>query len=243
MMITIAQAAEKRLLKKSLVLIPEAGWITQAAFFVYDNIGYVTNSAAIAESLIDMNYNPKEINFDVEFPLKITSVLPLSVAYEPGDTTQTFLIQGEGFKPLNNIDPIVTVGVGSDETEARSLSVSSAGTDIAAHFDFAELMDEGSWEDSLQVKSYGYWVTFPEDIRMVSAADEDVYFDSISPIRAITGDTIKLNGCGWIPVDKIEVTFESREGLVKADILDKDSEHITVKIPDDAIPGYPPVSG
>lgn len=238
MMMTIAQAAEKRLLKKSLVLIPVAGWITQAAFFVYDNIDYVTNSASIAESLIDMNSNPKEIKFDVEFPLKINSVLPRCVVYQSGDLAQAFNVLGDGFAPLNNIDPVVSIGVGSDEVEAYSVSISSAGTDMTAYFNLAELMGDGSRVDALHVKNYGYWVTFSEDIRMVSAADDEVYFDSISPSRAITGDTVTLNGCGWIPIDDIEVNFTGEDGQIKAIILDRSPEYIEVKVPDEAIPGY-----
>ena len=238
LLLTIAEATAKRLGKKSLAVVPVVGWIAQGAFFVYDNVGYVTDSTTIGESLLDMNANPKEINVDVDFPLEVSSVCPTCITLAPSETVQEFVIKGEGFAKDGDEDPEVYMGSGDDKTDSMSVDAPySEGTEMTATFDAQELVGEGSWSSYLSVRHLGQFIMYDKAIRMVSTEDEKVYFDSVVPNRAMLGQTVTLNGCGWVPLENLKVYFTAEGEDVEGEILSKEIDKIEVKVPQTAKSG------
>jgi len=227
----------KSILKKTLVAIPVAGWIANAADTVYKSLPYISNISTYTKSLWDMKHNTEEINVDVDFPLEVSSVRPLCVAQTADQMFQPFQIGGAGFAAVDGENPEVFIGTGSDKTDASSVDVPTTGTDLVADFKINELMDEGSWEDYLFVENMGYAVLYPKPIRMVSAYDSKVYFDSIVPDRAMIGDTVTLKGCGWVPLDDLAVTFSTKNGSEAAEIVKKTIDEIKVIVPANVITG------
>jgi len=237
-MIMTYTAGEKYILKKSVALVPVIGWITSASFFVYDNISVLSDVAIIVESLKDMEDNPKEINAYVDFPLKVSSVLPLCVAQTVEKTTQIFEIGGQGFAPLDGKNPNVYIGALSNQVDATSISVPTTETDLIADFSLDTLLTNGSREDYIFVENMGYSVMYSKPVRIVSPLDSTIYLDTITPNRAVPGATITLKGCGWIPLSDIEVTFLDVNGqAVSATIVSKDIDEIKVMVPANAVTG------
>jgi len=239
LMIMIASAGEKYILKTSVALVPVVGWITEASFIVYDNISTLSDTSVIAESLIDMGANPKEINAYVDFPFEVSSVSPLCVAQTAGKTTQTFNVGGKGLMSVDGTDPKVSIGIIPEEVEATSVSVPTTGTDLVADFSLDALLGNGSREDYLVVTNFGYSSVYSKPIRMVTADDSKIYFDTFTPDYATVGSTITLKGCGWIPLSEIEVTFANDKGEQEsATIVSKNASEIQVVVPTDAVTGF-----
>jgi len=227
----------KSALKKTLVAIPVVGWIAEAAVFVYDNMPYISNASTFIKSSMDMKHNPKEINVDVDFPLEISCVIPLCVAQGAGETIQSFQIKGKGFAEIDGNGPEVSIGILEGKIDAFNVAGSVTDTDLTAEFNMDELLTMGSREEYLSVKNLGYSVYYPELIRMVSFEDQKIYLDTVSPKRVINGDTLIIRGCGWVPLNEIEVIFPSKGETVQAEILSKTIDEISVKVPQNAVSG------
>ena len=237
-MIKMAEVLEKKLLEDSVALLPVAGWITRAAFFVYDHADDVADVGTIGESQWDMKHNPREINIDVDFPLEIASVTPTCVAISPSQGTQKFVIKGDGLALDGDEAPEVYIGSGTDKTESTHVDAPYTDEiDTTAFFNAQELMDEGSWSSHLYVRHLGQMVMYNVPIRMISTEDETVYFDKVVPERAILGQTVVLKGCGWVPLDTLKVFFTSQNGEIEGDIISKTINEIKVKVPQDAKTG------
>ncbi|WP_434580946.1 DUF4214 domain-containing protein [Sulfurimonas sp. NW15] len=239
LMIMVASAGEKYILKKSVALVPVIGWITEASFFVYDNISVLSDTGVIAESIIDMGANPKEINAYIDFPFEVSSVAPLCVAQTAGKTIQTFSIGGKGMSVVDGNTPEVSMGILSDKVEAESVFVPTTGTDLVADFSLDALLGNGSRTDYLAVTNFGYTSVYPEPVRMVSAQDSKLYFDSAIPENVTPGTEIVLKGCGWVPLSEVEVTFPNADGeALPAAIVSKNINEIRVIVPVGAVSGY-----
>ena len=234
----IATNIGKTVFRNSLKAIPYYGQILAAADFVYNHIGQVSDAIVVAESLYDRKHYPKEINVNVDFPLEVSKVTPLCVALSPSDTLQSFYIDGKGFSKVNDKEPSVFIGSGDDKSEPYHLSINEDATQMEVNYRVDELIDEGSWEGYLFVKHLGVFIMYDKIIRIISTEDDKIYFDSIVPNRGILGQTVVLNGCGWIPLSDIKVYFTSEDGETEAEIISKTIDNITVKIPLDAKSGF-----
>ena len=239
----IADAAKKRVMKKAVALVPVVGWIAEASFAVYDNISYVTDSATIVESLTDMATKPKEIDAQVDFPLELSKVTPVCAVISPSDAVENFDLYGAGFTEVDGIKPSVFIGSGDDKSEPYDLSINEDGTQIVVKYEPNELIDDGSWESYMFIKHMGISIMYDKAIRMVSTEDNKVYFDSVVPSRAMLGQTVALNGCGWVPLDNVKVFFDKENDTkTEAEIISKSIDKIVVKVPQNAKSGLVYVS-
>lgn len=238
LLLMMVDAAEKRILKKSVALVPVAGWIVSAAFFIHDNIGYVSDTATIAESLYDMKNNPKEINVDVEFAFDFDEVTPLCAGISPDDDRLTFQINGEGFVAQDGSNPFAFMGTANEKTLAIDQFAKADGTQMLVHFDAQELVRNGSRFDFMFLSYDGFFsMLFPELIELIDQQDDRVIFNQITPIRAETGATVELKGCGWVPLEDVKVYFKSKTAYVEAEIISKSVDTIEATVPGNAVSG------
>jgi len=234
----VVETAEKRIIKKTAVLVPVVGWIVEASFFVYDNIGYVSDTATIAESIYDMGVNPKEINADVEFALEVSEIKPACLDVSPAASPMTLEIIGDGFTAEDGAHPYVEMGIEENQAVANDIFVNVDGTQMLAYFDASGLIDEGSREDNIFVGYDGsFWIMSNQTVKIIDETDRVVYFDSIEPNRARAGETVTLKGCGWLPLSDINVYFKSDNGYVKAETLATTIDTIEAIVPDNAKSG------
>ena len=236
-MLMVAQTAGKRVLKRSVAVVPVAGWISSAAFFVYDNIGTISDSATIAESLIDMGLNPKEINVAVDFPLELQSVSPTCVGITPQSTSQIFTLKGEGFAPEGGVAPQISISSASKNVLMHSASVAAGGEEMSATFNAQTLLGSGSWLGTLGIEHLGQKISYATPLRLISSEDSAIYLDTITPEEALRGEVITLEGCGWIPLESLEVEFQTANGRKTVQTSFKSLDTIEVEVPLDAISG------
>jgi len=237
LMLLTLEAVQQRVIKRSAVLLPVVGWIAEASFLIYDNIGYVSDSATIAESVYDMKQNPKEINAEIDFKLKISDVQPMCIAVTPAFSPVLLYIKGDGFLVDGaNAPEIFIKNEALHDIAVSSIDMQSS-TELHTTFDAATLVQDGSTLGSLFIGYDGFSVMYDKEITIVDERDATVYFDSITPESATYGATVTLKGCGWVPLDDIKVYFRSADGEVQAEVINKDIENIEVKVPDNAISG------
>jgi hypothetical protein len=231
-LISIATAAGAKIAKKAAAVIPVVGLIINAR----EGLDYLNNAVSIGESLYDMDNNPKEINVNVDFPLEVESVSPTCVGITPESITQNFNIKGEGFAEFNQLSPVVSISEGDTTVNMSGLTILDTEEMVAA-FDAQTLLGSYTWSGDLAVEHLGQKITYDTPIRIVSSEDSNLYFDSVEPQMLIRGNIATLKGCGWIPVDSIEVEFTTTTGLAKANIVSKSINTIEVEIPLNAISG------
>ncbi len=236
-MSAIATAAGKRVAKKAAAIIPVGGWVASAAFFVYDNIDTISDGATILESMADMGLNPREINVNVDFPLDVESVNPTCIGITPQSLTQTFTIKGEGFSESNQLFPEVFIYEDDTEVSMSDITILDGSKEMVAAFDAQTLLGNHSWSGNFAVEHLGQIISYDTPIRIISSEDSNLYFDSVEPEILIRGNIATLKGCGWIPLDSVEVEFTTTTGLVKATIVSKSIHTIEVEIPSNAVSG------
>jgi hypothetical protein len=79
---------------------------------------------------------------------------------------------------------------------------------------------------------------FLEPIEFIDINDDVVTFGSIEPSQTESGSMITLKGCGWIPLDDIQVHFQTDTGeLAVSELESKTIDEIQVKVPDNAVSG------
>ncbi len=231
----VKDAALKSLGKKAVAVVPVIGQIATLSIFVYDNISYLTDGSTILGTLAHMKLNPREINVEVDFPLEVTKVRPTCVAISSSKVTQPFVIDGNGFLDVDDVFPDVTIDAGENSISYEDVTVSSDGANMIAAFNAQGLIYAGSWDTHLFVNHLGQRLMYDEPIRMISQDDAKIYFDGISPQRAMLGQTITLTGCGWVPLDEIKVHFTKKGGgEAEGEIVSKSMDKIEVKVPSDA---------
>jgi len=228
----IASSLQKRALKRGVAIIPYVGWATAAAFFVYDNYQYIwmgSDVLTIGTTIADTKNMPVELNADIEFKLKIDEVKPLCLAVSPETTEMGLYVQGERFLLEDGTSPDLYIG----GEKAKALDTVTE-TKVYGQFDAQKLIANGS-EQQLVFLSYGdLFVEYEKFIQIVDQRDTGIYFNEIEPNRAFKGTAVTLKGCGWIPLDDIKVFFskeDSVDGYVEADILSKEADTLTVKVP------------
>lgn len=229
-----------KLLGKAVALSTGLGAIVEA-FDTGETLIYaVADGVTIAESLIDLATNPNEINVEVEFALDIESVTPGCIGVDPMDNYNFVLdIAGEGFMAVGGLVPSVYLGIGYAETALVSVSAFNNGTLLSAADNPHNFISQGS-------TAYNLFVEYDEDvfaqfnglIQFIDINDDVVYLDSIQPAQGNIGSEVTLKGCGWIPLDDIDVHFKSASGEVLAsDIVSSSIDEIKVKVPDQAVTG------
>ncbi|MBU0721344.1 IPT/TIG domain-containing protein [bacterium] len=230
-------AAFDRVIKRAVVALPVAGWVLEASIIIYQSYDVISDTKTIADSLYDMTTNPKEMNVDVDFHLKITEVKPMCLGVSPTDINIALYAQGEGFVIEDAGSPeVYIINEGGLKTDATSLDTVT-NTKIYAQFDAQRLIDNRSVNANLFVGYGDFFVINDNFIRIVDEGDTIVHFDSIDPYSAVARATITLNGCGWLPFNDIKVFFKTLDGEVEGEVVGADIQTIQVKVPDTAIDG------
>jgi len=235
----IIQNLVKRGIKRAATAVPVLGWIAGTASFIYDNMDYIKNTGMITETYIDLTSNPREINVDVDFKLRIDEVAPMCIPIVPNYDQFALFVKGEGFSMGKGTTlKVVFMDDELSESEFSIVDNSYSNTDIFAAGKANEVGSKGSTKGHVFLKySSGLSAMYPQELRVVDQNDEVVYFDAIEPDRGVARAEVTLKGCGWLPLDDISVIFKSTEGEVEANITKRDEEEIVVQVPDDAVDG------
>ena len=231
----------KRSIKRGATMLPVVGWIAGIASFVYDNMDYVKNTAMISETFIDLSTNPREINVDVDFKLKINEVSPMCMAIVPDFPSLSLMLKGEGFVVSRSISPEIFFLDQDGESSSPFDIVDNSYTnnEIFAVGRASDVGSKGSTTGHIFMEyDSSLSVMYPDSIRVVDQDDDVVYFDVIEPDRAIARTEVTLKGCGWLPLDDIKVYFNGTDGDVEANVTQKDVEQIVVQVPDNAKDGF-----
>jgi hypothetical protein len=187
-----------------------------------------------------MDWNPKQIDVDIDFPLEITDVNPVCIGVTPATNLVTLSLKGEGFPESGNVEPPAKIGDGVREVKSSEYFTNVEGTQMTVKFDGQELIRKsgGSRVDNLYMAlGDNFNWQYDKPITTIDQNDDVVYFESINPSIASPGQTVTLKGCGWIPLNDITVWFESQDGFVEAQILERSVDAIDVIVPKNAISG------
>ncbi len=229
-----------KLISKAVAVSTGLGVIIEA-FDKSETLLYAAaDGVTITESLIDLATNPKEMNVNVEFALDIEDVSPTCIGVNPQDNYNFVLdIEGEGFSAVDGLTPSVYLGTGYAETPLASVSSSNNGTLLSAVDDPNKFITTGSDSYNLYVEyNPNLFAQYNELIQFIDITDDVVYLDSIEPSKGNIGNEVSLKGCGWIPLEDINVHFKSANGEVLAsDIVSRSIDEIKVKVPDEAVSG------
>ena len=234
----IASTLQKRALKRGVAVVPYVGWITATAFLIYDAYdasGIASDIATIGKTVQDARQTNQEFHADIDFKLKIVDVKPMCIAVKPEDTEAALYVNGERFLLEDSTSPSLYIG----GQEAKQLDTATE-TKIYGKFDAQKLIETGSEQQLVFLKYGELLLEYDRLIQIVDQNDEGIYFNHIEPERAAKGATVKLKGCGWIPLKDVKVFFskeDSSDDYVEAEIITKAPDLLTVKVPSNAKSG------
>ncbi len=231
------EAVYDHAIKRTIVALPMAGWALEAAIILYESYETVTTIKTISGTISDITNVEKELNADVDFKLRIDEVSPMCIGVSPGDTEASVYMKGKGFIAVEGMKPSVyMLNEGDLRRNSTALDVPS-DEKIYATFDAQALIDNRSVLETVFVDQGDYFIAYDKYIRVVDEGDAIVYFDAIEPDITVARATIKLMGCGWLPLNDIKVYFQTENGELQGEVVTKTVDTIEVKVPDTAMDG------
>lgn len=227
---TLTESFVKKLgIEQAKKLIPGVGTV-KAAFRA---LTHTANAFSVGGTLYDVTHNPQEINADIDFLLEVNKVEPFCLGLQKDhQRTNAVFIDGYYFSCQQDQCPEVYIG----NVKSDTVTINSE-TKLDAYFNTSELIAQRSGDFSVQVEHMGLKAGLDGSMRVISPDDEEIFLDGVTPDKGVTGETVQLYGCGFLPGNDVRVLFTTKDHVAEGKISFVSPSIIRVTIPTDAVSG------